>query len=296
MDKQRQLDDFFGLSSTENKTNGKPSFTERHGDLKKNLEKKSKNLKAKLKLLPKILSKKERYLVLVFLILTAGSIISIPILTYRHLTTPVAAQGGSVTEGIVGEPRHINPLLAQSDADRDLVRLIYSGLLKYNGDGKLVPDLAKSYEISQDELSYTVYLKDNVLWHDNTPVTADDIIFTIQLAQNSDYGSTQRINWQGVEVERADEKTVIFKLKNKYAQFLTNLTLPIIPQHIWENIKPINFALSELNLKPIGSGPYVFKKLRKDKSGKIVLYRLEANKNFYDREPMIQDLEIKFYE
>src|SRR3989344_2552423 len=296
MDKQRQLDDFFGLSSTENKTNGKPSFTERHGDLKKNLEKKSKNLKAKLKLLPKILSKKERYLVLVFLILTAGSIISIPILTYRHLTTPVAARGGSITEGIVGEPRHINPLLSQSDADRDLVKLIYSGLFKYNGDGKLVPDLAKSYEVSPDELNYTVYLKKGVKWHDGSNLTADDIIFTIQTAQNPDYSSFQRINWQGVDVEKANDDTIIFKLKNKYAQFLNNLTMAILPEHIWENTRPINFALSELNLKPIGSGPYQFKKLQKDSSGGIRLYELTANSNFYDSRPFIETLRFKIYE
>jgi len=223
-------------------------------------------------------------------------ILAIPFSTYSHFTKVLPDYGGSFREGIVGEPRFINPLLAQSDADRDLVRLVYSGLLKYNEGGKLVPDMAKSYEISQDELSYTVYLKDKVLWHDGAPVTADDVVFTIQLAQNSDYGSPQRINWQGVEVERANDKTIIFKLKNKYAQFLTNLTLPIIPQHIWENVKPINFALSEINLKPIGSGPYLFKKLQKDKSGKIVLYQLEANENFYNQEPMIEEIEIKFYE
>ena len=293
MNKQRQLDDFFGLQTPEG-DNSRSKLNE-HASLKDILFKKI-TLKSKLKILPKILSKKERYLILVFLLLVLGSTVSIPITTYFHFTRAVPARGGSVIEGIVGEPRHINPLLAQSDADRDLVRLVYSGLLKYSENGKLVPDLAKSYEVSQNELAYTVYLKDNVLWHDNTPVTADDIVFTVQLAQNSDYGSLQRINWQGVEVERANDKTVIFKLKNKYAQFLTNLALPIIPQHIWENIKPINFALSELNLKPIGSGPYIFKKLQKDKSGRIVLYQLEANESFYNQEPMIQKVEIKFYE
>jgi len=295
MDKQRQLDDFFGLQAPEEQNGVSSIEPQKHTNLKDILFKKI-TFKSKLKLLPKALSKKERYLILSFIFLILGSIISIPVATYYHFTKAIPAHGGSVTEGIVGEPRHINPLLAQSDADRDLVRLIYSGLLKYNEEGKLVPDLAKSYDISQDELAYTIYLRDNALWHDGTPITSDDIIFTIQLAQNSDYGSLQRINWQGVEIERADDKTIVFKLKNKYAQFLTNLTLPILPQHIWENIKPINFALSELNLKPIGSGPYLFKKLQKDKSGKIVLYQLEANENFYNQEPQIRKIEIRFYE
>lgn len=294
MDKQSQLDDFFGLSPND-EDGDKKNTQAKHGSLKQILEKKNRTLKDKLILLPKILSTKERYFIFSLLVLIVGSIISLPILSYLHYTVPMANYGGTLEEGIIGEPRHINPLLSQSDADRDLVRLIYSGLLKYNEDGKLVPDLARSYEISPDELNYTIYLKEGITWHDNIPLTTADIIFTIQTAQNSDYGSSQRINWQGVEVEKIDDTTLVFKLKNKYAQFLNNLTLPILPEHLWANIKPINFALSELNIKPIGSGPYIFKKLQKDTLGRIQLYELEANKNFYNGGPFIERVKIKFY-
>ena len=198
MNRQRQLDDFFGLQTPDEKEGGSLTGPQKHASLKDILFKKI-TFRSKLKLLPKVLSKKERCLIFSFLIIILGSVFSIPVLTYYHFTKAVPARGGSVTEGIVGEPRHINPLLAQSDSDKDLVKLIYSGLLKYNEEGKLVPDMAKSYEISQDELAYTVYLKD-ASWHDGAPITADDIIFTVQLAQNSDYGSLQRINWQGVEI------------------------------------------------------------------------------------------------
>lgn len=296
MDKQRQLDDFFGIPSPEDNEKTINQKVGHHLSLKETLDKNNKKIKTKLKLLPNVLSKRERYLILILLAIAACSLISIPITSYYHFTKPVAASGGTMTEGIVGEPRHINPLLSQSDADRDLVKLIYSGLLKYNKDGKLVPDLAKSYELSPDELNYTVYLKENAKWHDGTPITADDMIFTVQVAQNTDYGSLQRINWQGVDLEKLDDHTIIFKLKNKYAQFLGNLTLPILPEHLWENIKPINFALSELNLKPIGSGPYMFKKLQKDSSGRISLYELQSNKYFYDGKPLIDKIRLKFYE
>jgi peptide/nickel transport system substrate-binding protein len=232
---------------------------------------------------------------LTFLLIIMGSIISIPIISYYHFTIPVAAYGGSIEEGIIGAPRHINPLLSQSDADRDLVRLIYSGLLKYNENGKLVPDLVKSYEISPDELNYTVYLKDGIKWHDNIPLTSSDVVFTIQIAQNNDYGSLQRINWQGIEIEKIDDRTLVFKLKNKYAQFLNNLTLPILPEHLWANVKPINFSLSELNIKPIGSGPYKFKKLQKDTLGRIRLYELGANNEFYGGKPFVKEILIKFF-
>ncbi|MDP3792953.1 MAG: ABC transporter substrate-binding protein [bacterium] len=295
MDKQRQLDDFFGIPSPEDGDKNRSSVKKPHS-FKEVFNNKHRNLLTKILLLPKVLSNKERYLILIFLVVILGSIIAIPITAYFHFTTPIAANGGSISEGVVGEPRHINPLLSQTDADRDLVKLIYSGLFKYNEDGKLVPDLAKSYEVSPDELNYTVFLRENIKWHDGESLTVDDIIFTIQTAQNTDYGSLQRINWQSVELEKADEQTIIFKLKNKYAQFLNNLTLPIIPKHLWENIRPINFALSELNLKPIGSGPYEFKKLQKDSSGRIRLYELVANDNFYSQRPFIDKIQLKFYE
>ena len=295
MDKQRQLDDFFGLPSPTEGGDQNPVNPKHNSGIKEILERGNRNFKSKLKLLPKVLSTKERYLILSLVIIALGSIVAIPISSYRHFTEPVAAYGGTIKEGIIDEPRHINPLLSQSDADRDLVRLIYSGLLKYNEKGKLIPDLAKSYEISSDELNYTIHLRDDAKWHDSKPVTADDILFTIHTAQNQDYGSLQRINWQGVEIERIDNYTIILKLKNKYAQFLNNLTLPILPEHLWENIKPINFALSELNIKPIGSGPYKFKKLQKDTIGRIRLYELEVNKDFYTSRPFINNIQLKFY-
>lgn len=283
-----QLDDFFGLKS-DNKEQPKKE------GIKEIILKKIGV--AKIRLLPKVLSKKERHLIIIFLFLIIGSLISIPFTTFYHYTKAIPNYGGSFSEGIVGEPHYINPLLSQNnDVDRDLVSLLYSGLMKYNEDGKLIPDLAKSYEISEDGLNYTIYLKEDAKWQDGAPITADDVAFTIQTAQNPDYGSLQRINWQGVEMEAVNKYTVILKLKNKYAQFLNNLTLNILPRHIWQDVKPVNFALSDFNLKPIGSGPYKFKKLKKDNSGRIKSYELESNKNFYDGRPYIDSIEIKFYD
>ena len=283
-----QLDDFFGLKSNDQerpeKENLKEIISEKLG-------------LAKIRLLPKVLSKKERLLIIGFLLIVAGSLLSIPFTVFYHYTKPLPAYGGSFSEGIVGEPHYINPLLSQNnDVDRDLVSLVFSSLMKYNEEGKLIPDLAKSYEISSDGLNYTIYLKEGAKWHDGALVTANDVMFTIQTAQNPDYGSLQRINWQGVDVEVADEHTVILKLKNKYAQFLNNLTLNILPKHIWQNVKPVNFVLSDLNLKPVGSGPYKFKKLKKDDTGRIRSYELVSNRNFYDGRPYINDIELKFYD
>ncbi|OGN03848.1 MAG: hypothetical protein A2655_01135 [Candidatus Yanofskybacteria bacterium RIFCSPHIGHO2_01_FULL_43_42] len=280
-----QLDDFFGLKTKDDDGSGI------RGTITKRIQG-----KLKIRLIPKVLSRKERYIVAALILVMLGSVVAIPFTTYFHFTKKAPDYGGKFTEGMVNEPRHINPLLSQAnDTDRDLVSLIYSGLLEYNGDGKIVPDLAQSYEISSDGLNYTVFLKDGAYWHDGRKVTADDIIFTIQTAQNSDYGSPQRINWQGVQIEKVNDLAVMFKLQAKYAQFLNNLTVKILPKHIWQDIKPINFALSEFNLKPIGSGPYKFDRLKKDKDGRIQSYQLSANKEFYRNRPFINEIEIKFY-
>ena len=91
----------------------------------------------------------------------------------------VPMDGGSITEGIVGTPRFINPVLAFSDADQDLVSLIYSGLMRKSINGTLIPDLAEKYEGSKDGLIYTFTLKNKIYFHDKKPITADDVIFTI---------------------------------------------------------------------------------------------------------------------
>lgn len=284
-----QLDDFFGL---------KPDTQEpRHHkeSLRESLIRRF-SIAGWLHLMPKVLSFRERYIVLGFLLLAIGAIIAIPITSYYHYTVELPASGGSFTEGVIGGPRYINPLLAQaSDTDRDLTTLVYSGLLKYNGDGKLIPDLAKSYEVSSDGLTYTIYLRDDATWHDGEKFTAEDVVFTIQTAQKDDYVSSQRSAWLGVEITKVNDMTVLFKLSNKYAQFLNNLTIGILPYHLWKDVKPANFALSELNLKPIGTGPYLFKKYRKDKLGRMISFEFMANQKYYAGVPHISTIDINFF-
>ncbi len=248
-----------------------------------------------LNVLPKFLSQKERYLVIGFSLLIIFSLIAIPIGYFFSITEAAPDYGGDFTEGLIGEPRFINPLLLQSDTDRDLTQIIYSGLLKNDGKGNFVPDLAESFSVSEDGLSYRFVLRKNVKWHDGKNLSADDILFTVKTAQNDDFISPQRVNWQGVETIKIDDFTVEFRLKNPYAQFMNNLTTGVLPAHLWQDIKPGNFILSELNLKPVGTGPYKFSKLRKDRSGRITSYELTANKSYHLGRPFIESIQFKFY-
>ncbi|OGN27086.1 MAG: hypothetical protein A2941_00085 [Candidatus Yanofskybacteria bacterium RIFCSPLOWO2_01_FULL_49_17] len=293
MSDHQHLEDFFGLKPESEDPDKNQKKKE---PLREAIKKNGPSVIGHVWLLPKVLSLRERYLIGILALVIIASVIALPFTIYYHLTTAIPANGGSFAEGLVGQPRYINPLLSQTnDADRDISGLIYSGLLKYNAGGQLIPDLAKSYELSPDGLNYTIYLKSDAVWSDGQPVTTDDVIYTIQTIQNIDYGSSLRVNWQGVEVQKVNNATLIFKLKNRYAQFLNNLTVGILPAHIWSKLQPVNFTSSEYNLKPIGSGPYVFKKLQKDANGRIMSYELAANNNYYDGRPHIDGIVFKFY-
>lgn len=206
------------------------------------------------------------------------------------------AFGGSLTEGVVGTPRFVNPLLALSDSDRDLTMLIYSGLLKATAEGVLVPDLALRYELSPDGLSYTFYLRPDVRFHDNTPVTADDVVFTIQKAQDPGLKSPRRANWEGVTAQKLDARTVRLTLKQPYAPFLENATLGILPKRLWENEDAERFPFSPHNTEAIGSGPFSITRINRTSTGLPSSFELNAFKNYALGSPYLARLTVRFYQ
>ncbi len=240
------------------------------------------------------LSARERFVFSLLVLIFIASGITLAWNIQSSFLVEVPAQGGSLTEGVVGSPRFINPLLATSDTDRDLTTLVYSGLLRASVSG-LIPDLAENFSVSEDGLEYIFTLRENIKWHDGEPVTADDIIFTIQKAQDPILRSPKRAVWEGVTVEKIDERTVVFFLSQPYAPFLENTTLGILPKHIWENVEISQFGLSKFNIEPVGTGPYEVVNIKRDRGGIPEYYDLKAFDNFTLGEPFIQKIRIKFY-
>ncbi len=212
------------------------------------------------------------------------------------LSVEVPAHGGTLTEGIVGSSRFINPLLALSDTDRDLTALTYSGLLKATPAGELVPDLAQSYSVSPDGLVYDFILKDNIYFHDNQKVTADDVIFTLEEAQDPNLKSPRRANWDGVKIEKVNDKEIRLTLKVAYSPFLQNTTIGILPKHIWKDIPVEQFPFSTFNIEPIGSGPYQMKQIERGANGIPLSYTFNAFKKYAGGEAYISNLIVKFYQ
>ncbi len=237
-----------------------------------------------------------RALFLFFSALLLISSVGLLYILKSNLVVTVPAHGGSLTEGLLGSPRFINPVLAISDADRDLTALVYSGLLRASADGGYEPDLAESYTISADGKTYSFTLREQATFHDGTPITAEDVAYTVQKAQDPALKSPLRANWEGVVVEAPDARTIHFTLRAAYAPFIGNLTLGVLPKARWSQISDEEFPFSDLNTSPIGSGPYKIRSVSRTSSGIPSTYSLNSFNNYALGEPYLSAITLRFYQ
>jgi len=184
----------------------------------------------------------------------------------------VAADGGVYSEGVVGELNNFNPIYASGDANQIAARLMFSSLYKYDAKGNLKPDLAKDLHISEDAMTYTVKLKDNIYWHDGRPLQADDVVFTFRSIQNPQTRSPLLNTWRNIQVSAVGKYTVKFKLPNRFAPFQHSLVTGIIPEHAFEGMELSDIRTATFNQAPIGSGPFKFRGLDVD-AGQLELVR-----------------------
>ncbi|MEX0910456.1 MAG: peptide ABC transporter substrate-binding protein [Candidatus Paceibacterota bacterium] len=235
-------------------------------------------------------------MVVVFLfILGTGTLFSYLQLINTDYLTEVPVVAGSITEGVIGTPRFINPLLASSDVDRDLSTLIYSGLMRKKTDGSLILDLAQDYTITEDKQTYNFILKNNLTWHDDKPLTTSDIAYTIEAIKNREIGHPNQALWNNINVEVKNDREITFSLAKPFPGFLDMATLGILPKHLWQETEFNNFTFSDFNIKPIGSGPYKINKIKKDVAGIPTIYELTLFKNFSLNGPYIQEVNFRFY-
>jgi peptide/nickel transport system substrate-binding protein len=247
-------------------------------------------------LLPYVLNKWDKIIITVLLWIGLVSVMGLGLKFYLNYSHIVPSVGGSYTEGVIGSPKYINPLLCQTnDADRDLCTLIFAGLTKYSPDRKIQGDLAESWKVSRNKRVYTFSLRDKLTWQDGQPFTADDVIFTINLIQHPDYPGTLKTNWSNVKVKALNSQTVRFELKDPYSEFLSNTTLGILPKHIWEKVEPKKILTAEYNLEPVGTGPYQFEELRSSEVENTQTVRLTRFDQYQGPKVYIEKLTLKFY-
>lgn len=227
------------------------------------------------------------FVALAMVIVSGGFLITHGI---RAITILQPERGGSFTEGIVGQPSFINPVLAKNGTpDKDLTMLLFAN----------IPTIAESIKHDNEYKTWNVRIKEGVLWHDNTPITSDDIIFTVQAIQNPDTLSPLFADWQNISVTRISEREVQFQLLNSYSLFEDLLKeLRPIPKKLFADLSAANFRLSLYNLEPIGSGPYQYQQLEKRRDGFIEGYEFHTFQGYsrVGTSPYITTFRIQFYE
>ncbi|NWG05990.1 MAG: peptide ABC transporter substrate-binding protein [Chloroflexi bacterium] len=241
----------------------------------------------------------------ILVVLVTLVIVAILLLSQQPATTtnggvilPQPEQGGVFTEGLVGSMGRLNPLLDWNNpADRDVDRLLFSGLVRFDERGLPRADLAESWGVTPDGTVYNFAIRNNAVWHDGTPVTADDVIFTIELMKGAGSLYPQDIKdlWSKVQVTRLNDKNIKFTLPEPYVPFVDYLTFGVLPKHLLESVPPEQLPNADFNIQPVGTGPYKFDHLLIDNSGQITGVVLTLSTNYYGVSPYIEQVVFRYY-
>jgi peptide/nickel transport system substrate-binding protein len=211
---------------------------------------------------------------------------------------PEPTYGGVYSEGLEGTFSNANPIFAAGDVDSSVSKLIFSPLLTYDKNNKLVGDLAESWKVDKRGVVYTVTLKDGVTWHDGAKFSADDVVFTYSVIKNPDAKSPLFANWVDVKVKKIDERTVTFTLPNPYSPFPHSLTHGIAPKHLLANINPSEMRSDSFNTKsPIGTGPFKVASISSESvnEDKQTTLRLVRYENYHRGASKLDGFTLKTY-
>lgn len=242
--------------------------------------------------------KKLRWQILVVILTLV--VVGILLLTQQPGLNPIlpqATSGGIYTEGLVGSFGRLNPILdLNNPADRDIDRLLFSALFKFDSRGIPQPDLAESWGVTPDGTIYNVTIRAEAVWHDGQPVTTQDVLFTLSLlrSQYSAYPADVRALWDEVEVTLLSDKTIKFTLAEPFVPFLDYLTFGVLPKHLLDNVPADQIANADFNLKPVGSGPYRFDRLVVENS-QVTGVVLAGSENYYGKSPFVQQIVFRYY-
>jgi len=227
--------------------------------------------------------------------LVAAAILAYMASTYTTEFRP--APGGTYVEAVGGYPQTLNPLLSYySDADSDVVSLVFSGLTQLDMEGEIVPDLATGWSVHESGITYTFRLNRNVSWHDGYPFSAEDVVFTLELIQDPDFPGPPDIAelWRAVEVAEIDDHALEFVLREPYAPFLDYTTVGILPKHILDGVRAADLVRLDFNREPVGTGPFRLADLVLGE-GHISSVTLKRFPRYYGRTAYIENLELRFY-
>lgn len=211
--------------------------------------------------------------------------------------TPNPISGGSYTEALVGSFMRLNPVFDHfNQPDRDINRLLFSSLVRFDSSGLPIGDLAQSWNVSADGAVYTVNLRTDAVWHDGQPVTAQDVIYTISLLQSASplVQPSMQGFWSTVNVSAISDSLLEFSLPAAFAPFMDYLSFQILPAHLLGNLGIDELVDHPFNLSPIGSGPYRFDSLETE-NGIITGVNLVSYEYYFNGTPFIDEIRFRYY-
>ncbi len=214
---------------------------------------------------------------------------------FNFTTITVPERGGVLVEGVAGNPQYLNPLLSASNqVDEVLVALLFNGLTRLDEQGNVAPDLAEGWSVTPDGLTYDFQLRSGLYWHDGTPVTAADVLYTLGLAQAEDFPGSSVLStlWRTVEVtapEGPEGLAVRFTLKQPLAAFLDYTTIGLLPAHLWERVPAAELMASQLNTRPVGTGPLKLAQITATRAELVV------NPQYHGPTPYLAGITFRFY-
>jgi peptide/nickel transport system substrate-binding protein len=234
-----------------------------------------------------------RWPLLVALIAGVGILVALAYVPSEPSGEALPVRGGRYVEGVAGSPSCINPLFATfNQVDGDLVRLVFSGLVRLGPNGSVESDLAETWKVTPDGLTYVFELRSGLLWQDGEPVDAGDVLFTIDAIQAPDFDGDPVLAelFQDVDVEARGDHTVTMTLPQPFAPFLARgATVGILPEHLLARVKPAELCDAPFSRSPVGTGPF---RLDEVTDAGAVLRPFTA---YHLGRPFLESLELRFY-
>ncbi|PYI53136.1 peptide-binding protein [Paenibacillus flagellatus] len=198
--------------------------------------------------------------------------------------------GGEITTAYLGDPQGFIRFWATTTTSTEVIDLVFSSLYKFNEKQDIVPDLAVGQPtFSDDKLTMTIKLRNDVKFSDGKPVTADDVVFTYSIPINPDYTGPRKGAFEKMQkIEKVDDTTVKITFKEPHAGYIDMMIYNILPQHLLKDVPVKEMDKSPFFKQPVGSGPY---KLTEWKQGQYLSF--VRNENYYNGKPAIEKVTAK---
>ncbi len=211
--------------------------------------------------------------------------------------TNAFTDGGEYSEATLGRINSMNPLYAVTNSEKVLAKLMFANLVSPDASGHEKAELAKSVTMDKTGKIWTLTLRDDLVWSDGEPITADDVIYTIDLINDTTAKTMVAVNFAGVKYKKTGDLTVEFTLPSVYTDFVDSLEFPLVPAHILKDISPALVYESDFSTKPVTSGPFLLNAMQVGGVTSLseqTIY-LNRNDNYFLHDAMLGSFTLKTY-